>query len=343
MEAFPLKLAGAYGSPYSLKMRAVLRYRQIPFVWILRNSEFDDLGTGPVALLPAIGFPDTEGNYGDVQVDSSPLIMRLESLEAKRSLVPSDPVVAFLDYLVEDYGDEWLTKAMYHYRWYYAEDIAKASRFLPLDQDLQMDLSTFEQGQRYITKRQVSRMALVGSTEQNRLTIESSYERLLDLLEAHLATHPYLLGRRPGRGDFGVFGQLSQLIGFDPASSAVAVGRAPRVVNWATRTDDLSWLPVDEGTGFFHRDELPSTLSLLLGEIGRTYAPFMVANAKALRAGKDEVIVQIDGAEYRQGTFKYQAKCLEWLQQEFERLIPADRAAVNGILDGTGCEQLLNS
>ena len=95
----PLKLRGALGSPYSLKMRAVLRYRRIPFRWVPQGSAWDDLP--PFPLIPVIGFPDADGHYGDAQMDSSPLIMRLESTFEGRSLVPADPVVAFVDYLIE--------------------------------------------------------------------------------------------------------------------------------------------------------------------------------------------------------------------------------------------------
>jgi hypothetical protein len=107
-------------------MRAVLRYRHIPFRWVPQGSQWDDMP--PFPLIPVIGFPDAEGNYTDAQMDSSPLIMRLEGMKAGRSVVPTDPVVAFIDYLLEDYADEWVTKAMYHYRWYYDEAIAKAKQ-----------------------------------------------------------------------------------------------------------------------------------------------------------------------------------------------------------------------
>ena len=39
-------LVGAYASPYSRKMRAVLRYRRIPFRWVPRGSR-EDVGIPP--------------------------------------------------------------------------------------------------------------------------------------------------------------------------------------------------------------------------------------------------------------------------------------------------------
>ena len=48
----------------------------------------------------------------------------------------------------------------------------------------------------------------------------------------------------------------------------------------------------------------------------------------------------IDGMEYRQGTFPYQVKCLAWLRAEHAALSPADRAVVDSLLVGTGCEAL---
>ena len=165
-------------------------------------------------------------------------------------------------------------------------------------------------------------------------------ERLLGALQQHITAHPFLLGERPGRGDFGIFGQLRQLVGWDPVSARLAVSTAPRVVHWVERLDDLSWWDVEGDAGWVDRDHVPSTSVELLAEVGRTYVPFMLANAAAFDAGQEEMHCVIDGLDYRQGTFPYQHKCLRWLRDEYAALSPADRSSVDALLAGTGCELL---
>ena len=341
MADHPLVLAGQYGSPYSLKMRAVLRYRHIPFRWVLRDSKWDDLPEPPVRLIPMIVYPNPDGSHGEVTIDSSPQIMRLEQEHSGRSAAPRDPALRFIDSLIEDYADEWLTKAMYHYRWTYDPDIDKAGKLLPLSANLQLTSDQAQQSSEFITTRQIGRRELVGSTDITQPIIEGSYERLLARLSEVLATQDFVLGDRPGRGDFGLFGQLSQLVRWDPTSADLAARTAPKVVNWVDRMDDLSWLPVDGDDGWLPIEMLPGATRRLLTEIGHTYAPFMLANAEALMSGADEVVVEIDGQTYRQAPFGYQGKCLQWLREEYAGLAEDDRERVASALDGTGCEVLI--
>ena len=268
--------------------------------------------------------------------------MRLEGEYDGRSLVPSDPALAFIDALIEDFADEWLTKAMYHYRWAYQADIDKAGKLLPISRDLQLDSDQAQRMYEYITQRQIGRRALVGSTDWNAPIIEGSYRRILEAMQARFATGDFMLGDRPGRGDFGLYGQLTQLCRWDPTAVAVAVEVAPKVVHWVERMDDLSWLPVNGVEGWDSIDDLDAGTVELLHEIGRSYAPFMVANARTLMSGADEVVSEIVGKEYRQGPFKYQGKCLQWLRESYAALDDADRGRVDSVLVGTGCEQLFD-
>ena len=338
MTTHPLVLSGSFGSPYSIKMRAVLRYRHIPFRWVPRNSKWDDLPPPPVPIIPVIVYPNADGSHGEVTVDSSPQIARLEGEYSERSVVPTDPALAFLDALIEDYGDEWVTKAMYHYRWAYEADIDRAGNLLPIDANLQTTSDVAQQGKEFITDRQIGRRELVGSTELSQPIIEGSYERLLDILSAITASNDFILGDRPGRGDFGIFGQLSQLVKWDPTSVAVATKRAPKVITWVDRMDDLSWLPVENDEGWVTLEDLPAATKSLLAEMGQTYAPFMVANAAALMSGADEVVCAVAGETYRQAPFKYQGKCMQWLTEGYGALSDGDRARVDAVLEGTGCE-----
>ena len=112
-----LRIVGVPGSPYSRKLRAVLRYRRIPHAWITHGSpESRALPLPRVALLPQLIVAGAAGHLA-ARTDSTPLIRELEALHAGRSVIPEDPALVFADALLEDYADEWLTKAMFHYRW----------------------------------------------------------------------------------------------------------------------------------------------------------------------------------------------------------------------------------
>jgi glutathione S-transferase len=258
MTVRPLVLAGWYGSPYSWKMRGVLRYRGIPFRWVVRDSKWDDIPDPPVRIVPVIVFPQPDGSYGEVMVDSSPQIMRLEAEFSGRSIVPTDPAVAFIDALIEDYADEWLTKAMYHYRWAFDNDIQTAGHVLPAAGNRRLSSDQHEAAATMVIERQTGRRALVGSTEETAPIIESSYERVLDVFSELFSQQEFFLGDRPGRGDFGLYGQLTQLVQRDPTPTAIAARRAPKIVSWIDDLDDLSWLPDDGDVGWSSLDSLPS-------------------------------------------------------------------------------------
>ncbi|MEZ5341682.1 MAG: glutathione S-transferase C-terminal domain-containing protein [Acidimicrobiales bacterium] len=170
--------------------------------------------------------------------------------------------------------------------------------------------------------------------------LEGSYVRLLDLLEAHFSTNEFLFGDRPGRSDFGLYGQLSQLVGWDPTSAAIAIDRSPRTVSWVARLDDLASLPDRGDDAWVAAETIPATTIQLLAEIGRTYVPFLLANQHAIDTGADELSCTIDGIDYRQGPFKYQSKCLGWLRDAYAALDHQSRSAVDPILTRTGCAAL---
>jgi glutathione S-transferase len=332
----PITLNGAPGSPYTRKMVSLLRYRRIPY----KLLQFGGMNTPPdlpkpkPQLLPTFYLPGPTGELEAV-TDSTPLIRRFEREFEGRSVLPSHPVTAFIDHLLEDYADEWLTKAMFHYRWHYAADADKAGDILPRWSRISGSDEEMAQFKKFIMNRQISRLYVVGSNNTTAPVIEASYERFLDLFNAHLKAHPYLMGNRPGASDFAMFGQLTALTHFDPTPMALTLKKAPRVYAWVEVTEDLSGLEPKE-SDWLDPANIPTTIIALLKEFGRVYVPALIANAAAIANGQETLETEIDGKPWKQQTFPYQAKCLQWIRNAYADLTDHDRATVDKLLAGTG-------
>ncbi len=335
----PLELMGAPGSPYTRKMRALLRFRRIPHIVYAQNSsEVASLPRARPPLLPTFYLPDETGEIAAF-TDSTPLIRRFETEFDGRSVLPRDSVLVFLDRLLEDYADEWLTKCMFHYRWSYADDIKKAASILPHWSAIEVSDEQIAPIQKMIGEHQIARLGVVGSNAVTAPVIEESYRRFLGLFDTHLQKSRFLFGRRPSAADFAFVGQLTCLALFDPTPAALTLALSPRIHAWVEGSEELSGLTVED-EDWIDRDSVPETLIALLREVGRLYVPFLLANAAALERGAEKMDALIDGRRWEQKPFPYQGKCLRWLREAHEELSPTDRSAVGVLLNGTGCEAL---
>ncbi|WP_095012501.1 glutathione S-transferase [Tsuneonella mangrovi] len=325
-------LYGALASPYSMKMRAVLRYRRIPHIWSHgRHAQQVARDNVRAPVIPVLEYPD--GTFAN---DSTPLIYDLEARHADRSIVPADPGNAFIALLIEDFADEWLTKAMFGYRWLEDTDQVQMSEWLALDAFKGGGAERTGAYAREFRERQVGRMALVGCTRENFALIEQSTRRVLQALEAQVANRHFLFGTRPSLAEFGLFGQLSQL-GVDPTPQAIMRAEFPNTYRWLLHIDDASGI---EGE-WDRADTPPNAATLaLLAEIGRVYVPFLLANAAALEAGEPTFRFEVDGMPYEQGPFKYQVKCLVDLRTRYSALSADARERIDPVLEATGCGAL---
>ena len=229
----PIKLIGNNGSPYTHKMVAFLRYKRIPYEIIWGDPEVyldqHKIEKPKPVLHPTFLFENSDRKVMAV-TDSTPVIRSLENKFTSRSTIPSNSVLRFLNYFLEDYGDEWGTKFMFHYRWYDDKDIENAGTLLPLYANTTLTNAELIQKKEEISKRQLGRVWVVGSNQKTAPLIDQSFKKVISILEDHFINYPFLLGFRPASSDFSFFGQLSQLVGFDPTPRSIIQNSSMRTV-----------------------------------------------------------------------------------------------------------------
>ena len=321
------RIFGAEVSPYSVKVRSYFRYKGIPHEWVVRDAtkqaEFQKYAKLP--LIPLVVTPDDQG----IQ-DSTPILEKLEAEFPEPSIHPADPVLAFLSALIEEFGDEWGNKWMFHYRWAREADQKSVAGRLAALMAPGVEGEQLQGVVDSIIDRMVNRVWFVGSNEQTAPQIESSYQEAVGQLEAHLAGRPYLFGARPAFGDFGLWGQIYNSW-TDPTAGDVLKQRAPSVVAWLERMLDPA-----AGGDFESWEALePTLMPFLESQVGRLFLPWSDANARAIAAGEEEFGVDLDGRTWTQKPQKYHARSLAKLRERYAAL--ADTNALDPILEKAGC------
>ena len=329
------KLIGSTASPYAIKLRALMRYRRIPFDWIIMTKalrkQTEHLRPN---LIPVLQYPD-----GAFRGETTMLAYDLEARHSERSVIPQDTAVAFICDLLEDLADEWAVKPLFLYRWWDPEDQLYVSRWAGEEWSTSEAATGSPEEIDEFRRRQISRMPILGATAENKPLLEESYHRILAAFEPHVGMTSYLFGSRPSLADFAWFGQLSEMA-TDPTPMRILREKAPFTDHWIRRLDDASGV---DGEWYSRERALGGWVEALLLIAGQLYLPFLVANAKAFANGLERLEIKVWDLPYALAPFKYQVKCLQQLRSKFAALDAQNRAALQPILARTGCWELLTA
>lgn len=330
------RLLGGPGSPYSLKMRAILRYRRLPHHWIVPNgyiSTGGELRQAGKRVIPVLQYP--EGGYW---ADSTPLAYALEARHpGQRSIVPPDPGQAFLSHLIEDMADEFLVTAMFDLRWGSVEDQQFCARRQLSGWMSPLPADALEQRMVEFTARQTGLRAGMVQGDNHAILMDF-YTRILAVIEGMLDTSLFMFGGRPSLADFGLYAQLCQCA-IDPSASSIMRSSAPRSFQWTQTLDDGSGIE-----GEWAAAEAPgSAVEAMLQLAGEFYLPFLRAHAQAVGDGADTFTAPCAGRVWQGRAESYKLKCLIWLRRELAGMPAAARNAMRPLLQHHGCWEVLQA
>ena len=323
------KVLGSELSPYSVKTRSYFRYKGISHVWSPRTpdnaKEFQKFAKLP--LIPLVVTPEETG----IQ-DSTPIIDEMETRFPEPSIHPTDPVTRFISVLLEEFGDEWGNKWMFHLRWARpADQLSAAGRIIGYSQDDAAKQKMVEQ----TLDRMTNRIWFVGSNEITAPIIEGSFRDIIALLENHLAERPYVMGGKPSYADFGLWGQIYNAW-TDPTGGSL-LNHSKNVLGWVHR---MLW-PTDLGEFESWQDLKTGLTPILTSQVGDLFLPWTAENSVAIANENEEFTADRNGQTWTQKPQKYHARSLAVLRARYKEV--SDNEALNEVLKNCHCLDVLAS
>ena len=332
-------------SPYSCKLRTYLNYKGIPYQRMRINLNAymkeipDRVG---MSIMPVILTASDE-----VLQDTTPIMTLFEQEYPEKACIPDDQRLAFIMWLLEDFGDEYLTRFSMHYRW------GNRLNRETLSHRLGRNMSY---GNKQLHATNVAPMILARQAgfdgplglvnDAIREDLEAQLVELLALLETHFARYQFILGDRPSLADFAIYGHFYAHLYQDPTSAHILETKGSRTCNWLdtiTEFGDLRGLvgQTEFGDWLNLNQEVPDTLMALLKFVAKTYIPFAAGAAFATSEKQKTYTAKINGLDTTFMTFQYRAWSFENVQNEFNDLVPQDKIFVQGLLHQTNIQPAL--
>jgi len=185
--------------------------------------------------------------------------------------------------LIDGFGLEGMLQVAMHYRWSYRHE---QELFLQTEFGRGLYAGAVSEARRAAGRRVMdffsSSLPALGITPQTIPAIEAAYEELLEALDVHFQSYPYVLGWRVSVADLGLIAPLYAHLGRDPYPTALMKKRAPNVARWVERmqlpnTPDGEYPP--HVADWLADDAIPATLEPVLALLFKDWGLQLGADA----------------------------------------------------------------
>ncbi len=358
-------LWGAAHSLYSGKMRSYLIKKGLPYQE--RYPSDPDFGA---RILPVVGHfvvPVVETPAGDILQDSGDIIEYLEARHAAPVLDPVTPVQRLVSTLFDGVGSEYFMPLAMHYRWTYRAD---QEGFLQAEFGRAAIAGQSRADRREMAGNLMNFFASflpnLGVFPETAPALETAYMDWLDALDEHFQHHPYLLGGRPCRGDFGMMASFYAHLGRDPVPADLMKKKAPNLYRWTERMN-LAVIEDGEypgyGTDYMADDAIPETLEAVLKLVFRDWTPGLAADIAIFNAwAKDhqsgdvvsedgerrvhpslgQVSYPFHGVDMKRGSAPHAVWMFAAAQAQAKAMSAEASARFNALLERTGGRQMFS-
>ena len=310
---------GLTRSYFTRKVTSYLDFTDRP--WRLEpcppNLHAEATEAGWTGGIPVVTDPD-----GHLMWDSTTIIEHLDTATPERSVVPTDPTLRFIAYLLDDFSDEWFYRPAVGSRWNYPGNTEAAGW------QIAEELSSLIGMPGGFTRENV--VATMTANCPKLGVVDGSIDAWMgevvapwfDALEGHLGDG-YLLGARPCIADFALAGaNLAHFVG-DPVCRDLVDQHSPAAV---AHTHRLA-MPHRHTFGEW-ADGVPETLIPVIAQMARHYLPWV---AQATVDGSAMTTIGEHTIEIRSSAFLDNARGVL-----LARYVEARSPELDGILDAAG-------